>query len=63
MAPIITGWLLHVTGSFVAPMTLIFAFLVLGAVTVIVMLRPEWAPKMPDAVEPKVGEQPQPSTA
>jgi MFS transporter, ACS family, D-galactonate transporter len=49
VAPIITGWLLHVTGSYVAPMTLIFGFLLLGAATVLLMLRPEWAPKMPDA--------------
>ena len=48
VAPLLTGWLLHVTGSFVAPMTLIFAFLVLGAVTVLTVLRPEWAPKIPD---------------
>ncbi|WP_198576224.1 MFS transporter [Caulobacter hibisci] len=53
VAPLITGWLLHATGSFVAPMTLIFAFLVLGALTVIVMLRPEWAPKVPDDAEAK----------
>lgn len=48
VAPLMTGWLLHVSGSYVAPMTLIFAFLVLGAVTVLVMLRPEWAPKIPE---------------
>ena len=48
VAPLITGWLLHVSGSYVAPMTLIFFFLVLGAATVLVMLRPEWAPKIPD---------------
>ncbi|MES2988130.1 MAG: MFS transporter [Pseudomonadota bacterium] len=47
VAPLMTGWLLHLTGSFVAPMTLIFAFLVLGAVTVVVAIRPEWAPVMP----------------
>jgi MFS family permease len=49
VAPLLTGWLLHVSGSYVAPMTLIFFFLLLGAATVLVMLRPEWAPKMPDA--------------
>jgi len=48
VAPITTGWLLHMTGSFLAPMTLIFALLVLGAVTVMVMLRPEWAPTIDD---------------
>lgn len=48
VAPLLTGWLLHVSGSYVAPMTLIFFFLLLGGATVLVMLRPEWAPKMPD---------------
>jgi ACS family D-galactonate transporter-like MFS transporter len=48
VAPLVTGWLLHATGSFVAPMALIFAFLVLGAVTVLTLLRPEWAPKVPE---------------
>ena len=53
VAPLMTGWLLHVTGSFVAPMTLIFVFLVVGAVTVLVMLRPEWAPRLPDEIDDK----------
>lgn len=51
VAPLMTGWLLHVTGSFAAPMTLIFAFLMLGAVTVVVAIRPEWAPAMPPTHE------------
>ncbi len=49
VAPLLTGWLLHVTGSYVAPMTLIFVFLLIGAATVLTVLRPEWAPKIPDA--------------
>lgn len=49
VAPLVTGWLLHASGSYVAPMTLIFGFLVLGAATVLLVLRPEWAPKVPDA--------------
>lgn len=44
VAPIMTGWLLELTGSFVAPMTLIFALLILGALTVIVGIKPRWAP-------------------
>lgn len=44
VAPLMTGWLLDLTGSFVAPMTLIFAFLVLGAATVIIAIKPQWAP-------------------
>lgn len=49
VSPLATGWLLHVTGSYVAPMTLIFVILILGAVTVIVAIRPGLAPRMPDA--------------
>jgi MFS family permease len=48
VAPLMTGWLLHASGSYVAPMTLIFGFLVLGAATVLLVLRPEWAPKVPE---------------
>jgi MFS transporter, ACS family, D-galactonate transporter len=48
VSPLVTGWLLHVTGSYLAPMTLIFAILVLGALTVIVAIRPELAPKILD---------------
>lgn len=51
IAPLTTGWLLNVTGSFVAPMTLIFALLVLGAVTVLIGLRPEWAPQIPESAQ------------
>lgn len=51
VAPILTGWLLHISGSFLAPMTLVFAFLVLGAVTVLFVLRPEWGPKVEDDEE------------
>lgn len=53
VAPLMTGWLLDMTGSFLAPMTLVFGFLVLGAITVIFAIRPEWAPVLPvaDAVE------------
>lgn len=47
VSPLVTGWLLHITGSFAAPMTLICALLVLGGVTVIFLLRAEWAPTIP----------------
>jgi len=46
VSPLLTGWLLHTTGSYQAPMTLIFVFLLIGAATVIFVLRPEWAPKV-----------------
>lgn len=52
LSPIITGWLLHRTGSYVAPMTLIFVFLVIGAATVLFVLRPEWAPQVREDVAP-----------
>ncbi|MBW4332120.1 MFS transporter [Stakelama sp. CBK3Z-3] len=47
VAPLVTGWLLHLTGSFVAPMAAIVVFLALGAATVLFILRPEWAPDAP----------------
>jgi MFS family permease len=47
LSPIVTGWLLHVSGSYLAPMTLIFVFLLVGAATVLLVLRPEWAPVIP----------------
>jgi ACS family D-galactonate transporter-like MFS transporter len=46
--PVVSGWLLDVTGSYVGPMLAIFVFLVIGAVTCIVLLRREWAPKAPE---------------
>lgn len=51
VAPLMTGWLLHITGSYLAPMTLIFVFLVIGATTTLVMLRPKWAPQVPGGNE------------
>ncbi len=47
VAPLLSGWLLDVSGGYTAPMMVIFAFLVVGALTCIVLLRREWAPKMP----------------
>jgi len=44
VAPLVTGWLLNRTGSFVAPIALVFALMLLGALTVIIVLRPRWAP-------------------
>lgn len=51
VSPLMTGWLLHVTGTFVAPMTMVFFFLILGGVTVAFVLRPEWAPKVREGAE------------
>ena len=52
-APLMTGWLLHASGSYVAPMTLIFFVLLLGAAAVLLLLRREWAPQ----VEEETGAQ------
>jgi sugar phosphate permease len=46
VGPILSGWLLQTTGGYEAPMMVIFAFLVLGGLTVLVLLRPEWSPKV-----------------
>jgi MFS transporter, ACS family, D-galactonate transporter len=46
VGPILSGWLLQTSGGYEAPMMAIFFFLVVGAVTVMVLLRPEWSPKV-----------------
>jgi cyanate permease len=50
VGPLLSGWLLQTTGNYQAPMMAIFFFLVLGGLTCLVLLRPEWAPKVPGAV-------------
>ncbi|WP_240655401.1 MFS transporter [Paraburkholderia phosphatilytica] len=42
----LSGWLLHVSGSYTLPMLAIFVFLMLGAASTVVLLRWEWAPKV-----------------
>ncbi|MFD2428955.1 hypothetical protein ACFSUK_13955 [Sphingobium scionense] len=49
VAPILSGWLLHVSGGYALPMQVIFVFLVIGALTTWLLLRPQWAPKIPEA--------------
>ncbi len=44
----LSGWLLHKTGSYDAPMLVIFVFLIIGAAATAVMMRPEWAPVVED---------------
>jgi len=46
VAASLSGWLLHVGGSYELPMLVILAFLLLGAVATIVLLQPKWAPKV-----------------
>jgi ACS family D-galactonate transporter-like MFS transporter len=46
VGPILSGWLLQVSGGYQAPMMAIFFFLVLGGLSCMVLLRPEWSPKV-----------------
>ena len=46
VAASLSGWLLHVSGSYDLPMMVIFVFLVIGALTTWLVLRPEWAPRI-----------------
>jgi MFS family permease len=48
VGPLLSGWLLQASGGYEAPMMAIFFFLVLGGLTCLVLLRPEWAPKVPN---------------
>jgi MFS family permease len=42
----LSGWLLHVSGSYVLPMQIIVVFLLIGATNTAILLRPKWAPKV-----------------
>ncbi len=46
VAASLSGWLLHVSGSYEAPMLVIFVFLIIGALACAVLLQPKWAPKV-----------------
>jgi MFS family permease len=46
----LSGWLLHVGGSYELPMLAIFGFLVLGATNTVVMMQRKWAPKVNEVV-------------
>ena len=48
VAASLSGWLLHVSGSYDLPMMVILGFLVVGAMATIVLYRPEWSPKVTD---------------
>jgi ACS family D-galactonate transporter-like MFS transporter len=45
----LSGWLLEVSGNYDLPMQVIFAFLLIGAASTWILLRPEWAPKVNEA--------------
>lgn len=44
----LSGWLLHLGGSYTLPMLAIFVFLILGAISTVVLLQRKWAPKVND---------------
>jgi sugar phosphate permease len=46
VAASLSGWLLHISGSYALPMFMIFVFLVIGAATTQLMMRPKWSPKV-----------------
>lgn len=46
----LSGWLLHVGGSYTLPMTAIFVFLLIGAASTLTLMRRKWAPRVNDPV-------------
>jgi MFS family permease len=46
VAASLSGWLLTVSGGYQLPMFVIFIFLLLGAASTIILMRPQWAPKV-----------------
>ena len=47
----LSGWLLHIGGSYELPMMAIFVFLLIGATSTVVLLQRKWAPKVNDIAE------------
>jgi sugar phosphate permease len=47
VAASLSGWLLQTSGSYLLPMQVILVFLILGALTTVVLLRERYAPKLP----------------
>jgi MFS family permease len=48
VAASLSGWLLSVSGGYRLPMFVIFVFLLIGAASTMILLRPQWAPKVRD---------------
>jgi ACS family D-galactonate transporter-like MFS transporter len=55
VAASLSGWLLHVSGSYDLPMLVIFVFLLIGAAATAILFRPEWAPKVTEEIDAKAG--------
>jgi ACS family D-galactonate transporter-like MFS transporter len=49
VGPILSGWLLQISGGYRAPMLVIFVFLLIGGLSCALLLRPEWSPKVSPA--------------
>jgi len=62
VAASLSGWLLHIGGSYDLPMMVIFAFLLVGAAATAILLRPEWAPKVAQPPPPEPPPEPVTST-
>ncbi|SDA60641.1 MULTISPECIES: MFS transporter [unclassified Janthinobacterium] len=56
----LSGWLLHVSGSYTAPMLAIFVFLLIGAGSSVILLQRKWAPKVGEAAAQEAKEAPAP---
>jgi MFS family permease len=52
VAASLTGWLVQVGGGYTLPMLAIIVFLIIGAVSTIVLLQPKWSPKVPAPAPP-----------
>ena len=46
VTPLVSGWLLQVSGGYDLPVQVIFVFMIIGALTTIFVLNPKWAPKV-----------------
>jgi MFS family permease len=52
VAATLSGWLLHISGSYDLPMLMIFIFLLIGAAATAILLRPKWSPKVTEILPP-----------
>ena len=58
----LSGWLLHVSGSYTAPMLAIFVFLLIGAGSSVILLQRKWAPRVGESA-PLEAQDPQEAPA